>query len=221
MRAWFTALVAIGAVAVPPVPLRAQSPEHTIDRAVRAYGKIKTLRATFTQTITNPLTRSTASSRGEMQQRIPGYLSVRFTEPEGDRIVADGKAMWVYLPSTNPGQVIKRPLGQTTAGVPDVTSWFLDSAKTRYKMSGAGTTTVEGHQTHAINLVPTDSTIPFTKATVWVDDDDALIRQFEVTDANGVVRRVTIRSITPNAKLDPDAFTFHVPKGVKVFEQGR
>lgn len=218
MRAYMAALA--GAVMI-AAPGRAQTAERTVDRAASTYARIHTLRATFTQTLTNPLTGSKVTSHGELQQRIPGYLSVRFTDPAGDRIVADGKAVWVYLPSTNPGQVIKAPLAAGSAGAPDVASWFLDSPKTRYTISDAGTATIEGHATHAVGLVPRDSTIPFTKATVWVDDDDALLRQFETTDANGVVRRVTIERITPNAKLEPNAFTFRVPKGVKVFESPR
>ena len=30
----------------------------------------------------------------------------------------------------------------------------------------------------------------FTKATVWIDDDDSLIREFEETESNGVTRHV-------------------------------
>jgi outer membrane lipoprotein carrier protein len=202
-------------------PTLAQTPEQTVERAVVAYAKITSIRASFTQRITNPLTRSDVISRGDMQQRIPGRLSVKFTDPAGDRIVADGKVVWVYLPSTNPEQVIKTRLGSAgTASVPDVTSWFLDSPKTRYQIADGGTATVEGHATHAVVLTPRDPSIPFTKATVWVDDDDALIRQFETTDSNGLTRRITITSITPNAKIDASAFTFQVPKGVKVYEQG-
>ncbi|HEX6534212.1 MAG TPA: outer membrane lipoprotein carrier protein LolA [Gemmatimonadaceae bacterium] len=223
MRSYFrrVAVVAgvVGAWGLAAAPAVAQTAEQTVDRAVKAYAKIHTVRATFTQRLTNPLTGSEVTSHGELQQRIPGYLSVRFTDPAGDRIVADGKAVWVYLPSTNPGQVIKAPLASGSAGAPDVASWFLDSPKTRYKISAGGTASIEGHATHAVVLVPRDSTIPFTKATVWVDDDDALLRQFETTDANGVVRRVTIERIVPNAKLDRGAFTFRVPKGVRVFEQ--
>jgi outer membrane lipoprotein carrier protein len=200
--------------------LSAQSPEATVQRAVKAYKGIKTIRAGFTQTVTNPLTGSDVESRGEMQQRIPGRISVEFSDPAGDRIVADGKVVWLYLPSTTPGQVIRAHVGENDrANVPDVTSLFLDSPEKRYEMSDAGTATVEGHGTHAVKLVSVDSTIPFSKATVWIDDDDALIRRFETTDANGLTRRITITSIRPNAKLDAGVFAFVPPKGVRVIDQ--
>ncbi|HEY9480060.1 MAG TPA: outer membrane lipoprotein carrier protein LolA [Gemmatimonadaceae bacterium] len=213
------ALILASAAILATSPLTAQSPQATVERAVRAYSKITTIRATFTQTVTNPLTGSDVGSRGEMQQRIPGRLSIEFSEPRGDRIVADGKVVWLYLPSTNPGQVIKARVGKNGANVPDVTSWFLDAPQKRYRMSDAGRATIAGHATHAVGLVSLDPTIPFQKATVWVGDDDALIRQFETTDANGLTRRITITSIETNAKLDPGVFAFVPPDGVRVIEQ--
>jgi outer membrane lipoprotein carrier protein len=216
----FKAFILASAAILATTPLSAQSPEATVQRAVKAYSKIRTIRASFTQTVTNPLTGSDVKSRGEMQQSIPGRLSIEFSEPAGDRIVADGKIVWLYLPSTNPGQVIKARVGENgRANVPDVTSWFLESPETRYRMSAAGTATIAGHATHAVKLVSIDSTIPFQKATVWVDDDDALIRQFETTDANGLTRRITITRIQPNAKLDSGVFAFVPPRGVKVIDQ--
>ena len=214
-----TALI-LASTAMLATSLAAQSPEATVKRAVKAYASIKTIRASFTQTVTNPLTGSDVQSRGEMQQRIPGRLSIEFSDPAGDRIVADGKVVWLYLPSTNPGQAIRAHVGENgRANVPDVTSWFLDSPETRYRMSDGGRATVAGHATHAVKLVSIDSTIPFQKATVWIDDDDALIRQFETTGANGLTRRITITSIRPNAGLDSGVFAFVPPKGVRVIDQ--
>lgn len=201
-------------------PTRAQTPEATVDRAVKAYADIRTLRATFTQQVTNPLTGTVSHAEGVLQQRGPGYLAVNFTEPAGDRIVADGKAVWVYLPSTTPGQVIKTPLGKNSAGVPDVSALFLTSPRERYTMTAAGTATVQGHAAHAVRLVPKDPSIPLARATVWVDDDDGLIRRFETEDASGVVRLIEITRLTPNATPEKGAFVFRVPSGAKVFESG-
>ena len=60
---------------------------------------------------------------------------------------------------------------------------------------------------------------PFTKATVWVDDDDALIRQFEVIEPSGITRRVRITSLDVNVPVDRDAFTFSPPHGVRILER--
>ncbi len=196
-----------------------QSTDATLDRAVQAYAKVKTVNATFTQVVTNPLTGSSSTSRGEMAQQIPGKLAVRFTDPAGDRIVADGKSVWLYLPSSDPKQVVKLAAGQGSTGTPDVMAQFLDSPKTRYTTTDGGKATVDGRPTHALRLVPKVAGMPFSAATIWVDDVDALVRQFEMTQADGQLRHVTITKLVINAPVDASLFVFVPPKGVTVFDQ--
>jgi outer membrane lipoprotein carrier protein len=224
---FISAALAAVLISVPvAVPLGAQTaartaetPEQTLERAVAAYAEVRTVRASFEQTITNPLLRRTVTSRGEMVQERPKYVWVRFSDPAGDRIVADGRFVWLYLPSSNPGQVIKMPVGRNAAGTPDVTAEFLDSPKTRYRVADGGAAVVAGRPARALVLTPNDSTAPFRTATISVDDVDGLVRQFETTEASGLVRRVVITRLAINAKIDRTLFTFKVPKGVRVFEQ--
>ena len=199
-------------------PLAGHSPDETLDRALAAYGKVKTTRGSFTQTINNPLLGRSVTSKGEMVQEVPGRLSVRFTDPAGDLIVADGKWVWVYLPSTNPGQVLKMRAGEGTAGTPDVTSQFLDSPRTRYTISDAGHGRVAGRPAHALRLVPKVDSMPFTQATIWVDDADGFVRQCETVDENRVVRRVTIRQLAVKVPVDRRAISFKPPRDAKVVE---
>lgn len=203
----------------PPV-VGAQSPDETLDRAVNAWSRVKTARASFDQTVTNPLTGSTANARGEFQQQRPNKLAIRFLEPAGDRIVSDGSAVWLYLPSSAPGQVIKRSVADGTALPLDITGEFLTDPRTRYDITAAGIGTIAGHPSHALTLVPKAGTQKlFDRATIWVDDDDGLIRQFEVLEPSGVTRRVRITSLEPNASVDRAAFSFTPPPGVHVVER--
>jgi len=208
------------ALAIVAAPLAAQSADATIDRAVAAWAKVKTVRGTFEQTVTNSLTGSSANSRGTYAQERPNRLAIRFEQPGTDAIIADGKVLWVYLPSSAPGQVIKRPATDRASVPIDLTGQFLDSPRTKYDITAAGTRTVSGHPAHGLTLVPKAGTsAPFTKATVWIDDDDALIREFEETESTGVTRRVRLTSVEPNAPVARSDFTFVVPKGVKVIDQ--
>src|SRR5882672_6829416 len=196
-------------LAAAAAPLAAQSgTDKVLDRAVAAWGKVKTARATFEQTVTNSLTGSTANARGEFQQQRPNRLAIRFTEPAGDRIVSDGASVWVYLPSSVPGQVVKRSAADASALPLDITGEFLTDPRSRYDISDAGSGTVAGHSAQALLLTPkTDTQAPFTKATIWVDDDDGLIRQFEVVEGTGVTRRVRITSLELNVPVDRATFT--------------
>jgi outer membrane lipoprotein carrier protein len=198
----------------------AQSVDATIDRAVAAWAKVTTVRGTFDQTVSNSLTGSSATARGDYTQERPNRLAIRFTAPDSGAIVSDGKAVWVYLPSSAPGQVVKRPATDRSATPIDLTGQFLDAPRTKYDISAAGTRIVDGHTTRGLLLVPKKgATAPFSKATVWVDDDDSLIREFEETEPSGVTRHVHITSIQTNVSVDRGAFVFTIPKGVKVVDQ--
>ena len=201
-------------------PLEAQSPVATLERAVRAYRNVKTLRASFTQTITNPLLGQTVTSAGDVVQRRPNHVSVRFSDPAGDRIVADGKWVWFYLPSSTPGQVVRARIATGGTGSPDLTAQFLDTPASRFEITDLGREKVNGRATRVLSLVPKAGVdASFTKAVIWVDSADALIRQFELTDPSEVVRRVTIKTLTLNPAIPASAFRFTPPSGTKVIDQ--
>lgn len=213
-----------------PAPLAAQSVAtgstsnpalRAVDRAVAAWKRVRTVRASFEQVLVNPITGRQMKATGSYQQQRPGKLAVQFNDPAGDRIVSDGRTVWLYLPSTAPGQVLKSRLDASgTSGTLDVTAQFLDSPRARYEIADAGTATIAGRATRAVRLVPKPGAgLPFVKATVWIDDKDALIRRFEVVDQSGIARTVTLTKVALNAKVDPSAFTFAVPKGARVVER--
>ncbi|HEX7977682.1 MAG TPA: outer membrane lipoprotein chaperone LolA [Gemmatimonadaceae bacterium] len=191
-----------------------------LDRAVAAWAKVKTARATFEQTITNSLTGRTLQASGEFQQQRPGKLSVSFNEPANDRIVADGKHLWLYLPSSAPGQVIRTNLEAEGSGTVDLSAQFLTAPRSRYTITPGAAADVGGRATHIYTLVPKQQgTVHFQSATVWIDDADATIRQFEVTENANVQRRVRMTSLKTNVPVDASAFVFKVPAGVRIVDR--
>ena len=205
-------------IALSAAPLVAQSADSTLDRAVAAYATVKTARISFSQTIDNSLTGAKVTTHGELQQRRPSRFAVTFAEPSGDRIVSDGQWVWVYLPSTNPGQVIRAKLGSDGAGAPDFAAQFLEAPRKSYTVSGGSAASIEGSATHSVVLTPKSTSSPFSKVTLWVNDGDALLRRVETQDQSGVTRLITVTKFTRNAAVDANTFVFHVPAGVKVFD---
>jgi outer membrane lipoprotein carrier protein len=196
-----------------------ESAAATIDRASRAFKSARTVRATFEQTLNNPTTGTTATSTGELVLAQPNKMSVRFAQPAGDRVVSDGRTLWVYLPSAAPGQVIKVPArAKGVAGV-DLVGELLDDPRARYDVSDAGAQSIGGRATRAVRLVPKSDGAQVQRATVWVDDRNAAVRQVQLTDANGLVRTLRMTSWTPNARVPASTFAFEVPAGVRVVDQ--
>jgi len=217
MKTLFAAVIALGAT----TGLEAQSAGAVMESAVNAYSELRSVRAEFRQTINNPLTGTTAVSRGVLLRKDPNLLSINFTEPKGDRIVADGKSLWVYLPSSAPGQVMRMPASSdNSVGMVDPGGLFLASPSTRYVITSAGSGTLSGRKVNIVALVPRKANNAFTRAKVWVDAEDSTIRQFEVVDANGLTRLVTITSVQRNAAIPASAFRFTPQKNVRVIESG-
>lgn len=197
---------------------QAQAPETVMERAVRGYTSMSSMRADFRQTITNPLTGTTAVSKGVLLRKDPNLLAITFSDPKGDRIVSDGTSLWVYLPSSAPGQVMKIPADgdDGSMGMVDPGGLFLSSPATRFTISGGGSATIGGRRTTIVNLVPKRANNAFSRAKVWVDASDYTIRQFEIVDVNGLTRLVTISNVKANAALGASAFKFNPPKGTRV-----
>ena len=210
------ALVAAALAAIPSAA-HAQSADAVIDRAVAAYSRLNTMRAGFTQTLTNPLTGTTQTTSGTILRKKPNLLSIDFES--GDRVAADGSTLWVYLPSSTPGQVMRMPANGASAGAMDPAGEFLESPRTRFTVTSSGTATLGGRPTHAVTLVPKRQNPNFTSAKVWIDDADSSIRQFDIETANGLKRHVVITSFTANPAISRASFRFVPPKGARIVDQ--
>jgi outer membrane lipoprotein carrier protein len=202
-----------------PVPSRLAAQNKAVDRAIVAWKPVRSISGTFEQTLTNPLLHVTTTAKGTFAQQQPNKLAIRFTDPAGDAIVADGTNLWVFLQQAAPGQVLKRPITDRMASPIDI-GQFLDSPAAKYDIVGRGVEPVGDRDAQAVNLTPKKGVdAPFTKATVWIDEADGLIRQFEVTESTGVIRRIRLTKLNLNPGITASEFRFAVPKGVRVVER--
>ena len=208
-------ILALAAVA----PLQAQDAQAIIGRSARVYRSLGSLRADFVQLIDNPMIDS-AESRGTLIQAGPAKLAMRFTDPPGEAIVIDGQHVWVYTPSTVPGQVVRLsvPNGGPVYGY-NLLAWLLDCPAERYRATYLRTSQIDGRTADVIQLVPAVPNLPFSKAVIWLDRDSALPRRLEIHEESGATRTLDLKRIRVNESLPERTFTFQVPKGVRVVDQ--
>jgi len=198
--------------------LQATPADKAIDAAVTAYAKVRTARASFEQTLTNPLTGVTLKSSGTFEQERPDKFAFRFADPKGDLIVADGRYVWLYLPSSAPGQVIRTPLSSGPAGAFDLIGEFFANPRARYAISDGGAASVNGRPSRIVSLMPRQKDAAFVRAKVWIDADEGTLQQFEAEESNGNVRHVRITSFTPNVTVSRGTFVFTPPRGVRIVD---
>lgn len=215
-------LALIAAAAAPAAaPASAQSaagapPDSLLDRAARAVAAGRPIKAAFEQTLTNPDLGETKTSRGEFVQQGAARFAFRFTEPAGDAIVADGNALWVYLPSSARGQVLKLPIAQ--GAQLDLITQLLTAPRTSYAVTDGGLDRLGGAVVAVYRLTPRLQTAPFVRATLWLDPATALVRQLEAVEPSGLIRRIRFQDIRADVALAPGALTFTPPPNVRVVD---
>jgi outer membrane lipoprotein carrier protein len=200
-------------------PIHAQDASAIIGRSSRVYRSLSSLRADFTQIIQNPMIDST-ESRGTLTQEGEAKLSMRFSDPPGEAIVIDGQHVWVYTPSTVPGQVIRlaAPSGGPVYGY-NLLAWFLDRPAERYKATFLRTEELNGRSMDVVELEPSVPDLPFERAVLWLDRQDALPRKLDITEKSGSRRMLTLSKLQVNRPAPAGTFTFEVPKGVRIVDQ--
>lgn len=187
------------------------------DRAAKAYASFSSIDAQFEQKTTNPVLGKTAMSKGRFVQQKPNLVSITFTDPVGDRIVGDGKSLWVYLPSSTPNQVMKLPANSDGAVIVNLLGQLLDAPRQSFVITGGEAATIDGVATKKVQLVPRKpDSAPFSRATLWIDDKDARPSRVQIIDAQGIDRTFNMTTWSVNGAISKDMFKFTPPKGVKV-----
>jgi outer membrane lipoprotein carrier protein len=200
-------------------PVAAQDAAAIVGRSSRVYRSLSSLSADFVQLIDNPMIDS-ATSKGTLVQAGQVKLAMRFTDPPGEAIVIDGEKIWVYTPSTTPGQVIRMalPTGGPVYGY-NILAWLLDRPAERYTATYLRPDRLNGRAVDVVQLDPAVPDLPFDRAVVWLDKEDGLPRRLEITEHSGASRTLTLSKVRTNRSVPDDTFTFKVPSGVRVVDQ--
>jgi outer membrane lipoprotein carrier protein len=212
-------LVLVGLLAVVPAAAPAQDANSIVGRSSRVYRSLSSLTADFVQLIDNPMIDS-AESRGTLVQAGPDKLAMRFTDPPGEAVIIDGRSVWVYTPSTTPGQVIRMsvPSGGPVYGY-NMLAWLLDRPAERYTASYLRADVVGGRSMDVVELVPAVPDLPFERAVLWLDRADGVPRRLEITEHSGATRTLTLSKVRVNQSVPESTFRFQVPPGVRVVDQ--
>lgn len=196
-----------------------QDPGPILDRASRTFDTVRTLSADFVQIIENPMVGDPDTTRGRLYQQRPNFFAMRFSDPKNDRIVADGRRLWLYTPSTTPGQVIRTIIPGTGSTGPNLIGQFVEHPRERYSARYVRADSVNGAQVDVIVLTPRAADLPYSEATVWIAKQDGLMRRIEIVENSGQRRTITLRSLAVNKSIPAREFRFAPSSGVRVVDQ--
>ena len=217
MKPFPNLLAASAAIAVlVPAALAGQDPEAIAARADRALAALTSLQADFVQRVENPVLEKTEIGHGTLYYRAPGQYRIEYRYPRGDVVVDDGTWTWIYLPSSQPGQVIRQP-SDGSGGANPLT--YLRDLRSLYAVSLVGAETVSGELTDHLALEPRSEAAPFTEVDVWVGRESRLVRQVRTLTPDGVEKSYTFTALERGAPVPETRFRFTPPRGVEIYDQ--
>lgn len=211
-----TAAIALGSLLAASQPAVAQDLGAALARADHWYHGHHTFRIAFRQTITNPMLGAPETSRGTMFVQPPDRFAMRFRKPAGDRIVADGKWLWAYTPSTVPNQVIRQPVPTAGATTPNLFGQFVDHPRDRYRAALAGTDSIGGTVVDLVRLVPRADDAPFREAVIAIARIDGSLRRIALVEPSGQRRVLVFEEIATDVAIARSEFRFVPPRGTRV-----
>lgn len=202
--------------AAPAAATPTQDPEAVAARADRALASLQTLEARFVQRVVNPVLEKTEIGHGTLYYRAPGRYRIEYSYPRGDVVVDDGAWVWIYLPSSQPDQVIRQP-ADGSGGANPLT--YLRDLREMYALELAGSEAISGETSDHLSMEPRVEDAPFTHVDVWVGRQTGLLRQVRTVTPDGVEKSYTFTTLEPGAGVPESRFRFTPPSGVEVYDQ--
>jgi outer membrane lipoprotein carrier protein len=215
-----TALVAVAAAAfvLNPFSVEAATPtaKSVAQRVQRVYDKTKTFQAEFKQTYRVKVQNVKKVSKGQLAFAKPGKISFRYTKPEGNRVVSDGKTIKIYQKQDQQMFLSRVSKSQYPAAL----AFLLGEGRLirdfDLKLLDAVRMKVENG--YVLSAVPRKGTPAYKKLLLYVDGPSAQVRRVLVLDAQGNRNRFDFIRPVVNKKLDAKEFSFTAPKGTNIIK---
>ena len=199
-------ILALAALAIPGLPANAQAPEavtlsdaerSTVKRIESYVNDLTTVRARFIQVSTDG-----SYAEGTFRLQRPGHLRIDYDPPSQILIITRGDFL-VYQDKAVE-QVTHIPIDSTPAGL--LVSKNLSLFSKDLTITGYGS----GDGLLRLTLVRTESPADGSLTLIF-NENPLILRQWVVTDAQGISTTVTLLETEFGVKFDPDVFVFRDP----------
>jgi outer membrane lipoprotein carrier protein len=190
------------------------SADAVAERVQAFYNQTRTFQADFKQQYYIKLHDQMRTSEGRVSFEKPGKMSWKYDQPNGNRVVSDGRLLKVYEAENQ--QMFEQPVNGSQypaalaflMGQGNLTKSFtfrlLDSATMKFENGWvlAGT--------------PTDPTPAYQQVLLYVDAATAQVRRVLLLDAQGNRNRFDFEHPVVNLPVPPTEFNFSPPAGTQI-----
>ena len=189
-------------------PTMASGAQSGTDHLNEFLDKVQTLRADFTQTVSDSQGVELQQVEGTLAVKRPGRFRWNYTAPSKQVIVADGERIWMY--DEELAQVSVRALDRTLASTP---AMLLSGGRALHEHADIRELG-ERDGLVWVEVVPRIKDSDFEAVRIGFDDGD--LAAMELVDAFGQTTRMAFSALVRNPAIDDSVFTFDPPPGVDV-----
>lgn len=188
-----------------------------VKKVQERFGSLDTYQANFY--IVSDKMDKKRTQQGTIRYKSANKLLVDFTSPSGQKIVANEKTMWIYIPSMN---VVAE---QDLKGDPGIL--FVNSktglsrlfSKYHYRFDGKEQPErqSDGSKQYVLFLKQKESRSGFRNMKLWISED-YMIRKAEGETASGKNVTISFSQIKTGVELTNGMFKFDIPSRARVIK---
>ncbi|MFH0974729.1 MAG: outer-membrane lipoprotein carrier protein LolA [Spirochaetota bacterium] len=161
-----------------------------------------------------------AYKNGRITYKATDKMLIEFINPGGQRIVSDGKRMWIHISSMN--VVAEQDLKSSTSSIfSSATGGGLKRLFSKYHYKFASKTQPEkqtdGTMQYTLFLKQKESRSGFRTIKLWISED-FLIRKAVAESSTGKNVEISFNNIKTNIALSNGIFQFDIPSQAKIIK---
>jgi outer membrane lipoprotein carrier protein len=226
MSVFATALLVCASSLAPEAPAAAQdapaAPPASDPAAIEIANKVqtfydqtKTFSADFKQEYLIKIHPDTPKkTQGHVVFEKPGRMSWKYDQPNGNRVVSDGKVLKVYEQENQ--QMFEQPVDKSQ--YPAALSFLLGqgSITGSFTLRKLDASAMKFENGWVLEGVPKDPTPAYQKVLLYIDGATSQVRRVLILDAQGNRNRFEFINPVVNTPVTPGEFLFQPPDGTQI-----
>jgi outer membrane lipoprotein carrier protein len=173
--------------------------------------------AVLVETITSKTSNAKQTFEGSITLKKPDKIYVEFKKPMNQKIISNGKVMWVYMQDLKQVMQQEMSLGGVNDPILSIGK-MLETLQKDYNVVLQGTENVEGEETYVLDLTPKKENKYLSKMKTYISKQTWLPIKTNVMDMEGSDISVVFKNIKLNVKIDNKIFEFKPPKDVEIMK---
>ena len=188
-----------------------------VKKIQKRFGELESYRANFT--IVSEKGGKKIRQTGVINYKASNKLLIKFYSPQGQKIVSNGKMMWIYIPSMNvvAEQDLKSDQGFFSTGTKSGLKRLF--SKYHYRFAGKEQPEVQknGKKLYTLYLKQKESRNGYRTLRLWVSED-FIIQRAQGETSSGKKVDISFKNLKTNVDLPNGLFKFDVPARARVIK---